>query len=287
MAKQITAKFGGMCGACGQPFSAGAQILWEKGRRSTHAKCPERSAGPASAPAASVDAAPFEVWETWAPMRGEAFRSALARTPGETRRYATKLPSLREGAQGTPEPGVYTVMGAGKWRYQNTEDNEDMGDMQGANWSGPLYLRRATPEEEQKDAERRLTEALPSIFAAIGGFAHRAQKRWAEQEMAEAEARPGYCRAVLQSHHDFRQRAGEKVDLWRGRDRDYSYRVRFELDGAVVYESHDYIYDWDQPLVYVGPRELLEPLVLAEAIVAWGWALQAFAGRHIAKGNTI
>jgi hypothetical protein len=174
----ITAKFSGTCKRCGGAFPAGAKINWEKGAGSTHVACPTAGAPtaarltPVPATSASIDAAPYVVWEM---IRGGGGAAHVARQIGTTRLYAAAggvdlgcgrvqdLPQIRDGA--TVEAavhGVYVVVGAGNWRYQNAEDNEDMGDMGGANSSGPLYLRRATAEEVEADTARRWEAGRPA-----------------------------------------------------------------------------------------------------------------------------
>lgn len=202
------------------------------------------------------------------------------------------LPGLRdgagavEGAVQAQEPGVYVVVGVGKWRFQNAEDNEDMGNGRGANWSGPLYLRRATAEEVEKDAARRMEEAMPQILDALGAGLHQAEKRQAEEAMAAAAERPGYARTALDyagaldlTEEDIATRQATRRELWHGRDRDYSYVCTWTWRGQEVWETHRYIYDWDQPTVYVGPEELVERAAVAQMVVGLGYDIQRAARR--------
>ena len=270
----MVAQFASRCTKCPTRIKAGEHILYERAAGSRHVVCPAK---PASAAPIDLAMAPFEVRERWEACSRAAFDQQIAAVIGETRRYEKNLPTVREGAEETPEPGVYVVVGASRWRYQNAEDNEDMGDMQGANWSGQLYLRRATAEEADRDGWKRFEAALPKILAAADAFLHRMRKADADREVAAAAQRDGYMRTELQFHHDFRQCVQNREELWHGKDRDYNYRVRYTVDGAEVFESHDYIYDWDLPIVYVGPRALLERYLVAEAMVGLGWSINRLA----------
>lgn len=196
------------------------------------------------------------------------------------------LPTLRDGAEGAIESGVYMVVSVGRWRYQNATDNEDMGDMSGVNWSGALFLRRAITEEEQKDAEERLKTAMPEILRALAGFFDRAARRQAEAAMAAAAERSGYarvaidfCDALALTPEDVAERKATRQELWHGVDRDYSYVCTWTWRGREIFESHDYIYDFDQPTVYVGPAELVERAAVAQAMVGFGWAIQSIERR--------
>lgn len=176
--------------------------------------------------------------------------------PEEDRRRT--LPKLREGASGAAEPGVYVVVGAGKWTFQTAEDNDDMGDRQGANWSGPLYLRRATAEETAAEERQILGEAMGDIFTAMAGMVARGVKRRAYEEMDAAKLRPGYVRVTV-THvgalpEEMREARKKASRLWEGNN---SYVETYTVGGAQIFESYLYIYDFDQPIVLVGPESIV------------------------------
>lgn len=171
----MNARYSGTCKNCHRPFPAGALITYTKADGSRHVTCTAATAPlPAAKPAApKVDAgcaaAPYVVWGRMDPCRRAALDMRLAGDVGQTRRFTAQraIPEIRKGADApAAEPGVYTVVGHGEWRYQNAEDNEDMGDCGGPNWSGAVYLRRATAEEtakheaeERREADARAAEA--------------------------------------------------------------------------------------------------------------------------------
>ncbi len=208
------------------------------------------------------------------------------------------LPKLREGATAAPAgPGVYVVVGAGPWRYQNREDNEDMGDMQGPNWSGAFFLRPATAEEAQRDAAERWEAGRPQ---------REFEAEKANQERLEQEARATFALAAASTVSDaevaafvppkwmggapsaeqvrghlgstglssrvedylteeeMAERMATMVDVWIGRKHSHgewsasgSYIRAWSWRGQIVMEEYTYIYDFDQPVRLAGCAELL------------------------------
>lgn len=256
----IVAKFDSTCPKCGKGIRAGDKVEWAKGRKAEHAKCPSaESAAKAPAPKETTPAvsdAPFVAYEKWQPCK----RAHLPSAKGETRRYVKTPPEVRKGAESfaeaaRPAHGVYTVVGQ-MARYESTEDNEDMGDMTGAGWHVSLYLRPATQGEADKVlAEVAAREAAKAKQAADKAAVEQ-KKADFTAAMSTAATQPGYARVELWRHHDF-MRAAPRTEHWK--DARGSYRVTYEVNGQVVYESHDYIYDWDQPFVVVGPQEVVGP----------------------------
>ncbi len=192
-----------------------------------------------------------------------------------------RLPKCRAGATAEAHEGVYVVVGAGRWHFQSSEDNEDMGDMQGANWSGTLYLRAATPEEAAKDAAERVAASMPEIVLALGNALNVVAKRQAETAMAAAAERPGYARAAIDyssaldlTPEDVELRKATRRELWRGLGLDSSYVATWTWRGQEVFESYKYIYDYDQPTCYSGPAELVERAAVAQSMVMLGYDIQ-------------
>jgi hypothetical protein len=104
--------------------------------------------------------------------------------------------------------------------------------------------------------------------------------------MAAAALLPGHARAALDSRgaldlteEERQARAATTVRVWQGRDRDSSYIATWTWRGRTVWESWQYIYDWDQPTVFVGPAELVERAAVAQSIVSLGYAVQGVACR--------
>lgn len=321
----ITAKFSGQCRACGGSFSAGTEIIWAKGEGSRHVACP--TAPVASEPVAPVvtGPAPYVVWERWDALSTAGHRAREAAVIGQTRRYELlpevsrrgtpiseedrrrHLPKVRpeyadrgssNGGTSAPpaEPGVYVIVATANWRYQNAEDNEDMGDRQGANWSGALYLRRATEEEAAKDAADRWEAARPARehALAVEREAHleregraafvAATESTVTEEMRAAFVPPSWMGSaptpeqvslalgapglgstwdVYLTPEELAERKATMVDLWVGREFKHgawmlsgSYVRAWAWRGQIVIEEHTYIYDWDQPIRGAGCAEL-------------------------------
>jgi hypothetical protein len=151
----ISAKFASTCPKCGQPIRMGTRIDWSKGCKAKHVECPSgESAAPAkhrksaskSASEPTREAAPFVRYERWEPCT----RAELRDTTGDVRIACPSdtWATVRDGATATSvTEGDAFVVVAQAARYQSQEENEDCGDMRGANWQVTLYLRRATDEE--------------------------------------------------------------------------------------------------------------------------------------------
>lgn len=274
----IVAKYNSRCGACGQFIDAGERINFERGKKATHVDCASGAAAskrrdaerverhtPRPAAAPSVEDAPFVAYEKWEPCKRAFLRSAV----GEVRRDAkARGESLKRLS------GVFVVVSQDA-HYQNAEDNEDMGDCSGAGWLVTLYLRRATPEEEQKDVESRLGPALVKWAEAMIVSRKVSAKREADAAFEALASRPGCTQVNLWRIHAW-MGEGEGEDLWK--DERGSWRRRVDLpDGGEVIISHDYIYDWDQPFQVAGPTDLLERAAVAEAIPGIFYALERFA----------
>jgi len=187
---QIVAKFSSSCPRCGQAIHVGNKVEWQRGQPARHVTCPARSSNPTPKPSAreafpqkpaekvpSLDAAPFVVYEKIDACKRPAMEAWVGRMIGETRRYARRAPELRKGASGEASLGLYVVVGHGDWRYQNADDNEDMGDMQGANWSGPLFLRRATAEDVEREKRAEALASAKKSLAMIPGWLERQVRR--------------------------------------------------------------------------------------------------------------
>ena len=288
MAKTLTAKFRSTCVRCGGAIAPGSTIEYEKGQGSWHQTCPAKGAAatPAARPAVSVEEAPFEVAEKWEPCKRVYLDAHIRAAIGETRRYVTRggvSPRGVTSAARKAELGVFVIVGVGPTRYESTEDNEDMGDMSGPGWHVTLYLRRATEEEAERDAAKRFEEALPAVLRQMDAFFRSIERDAARAEMAAAEQREGYGKAAL----DYLAALGEEVlaarrdarRLWTGLDRDTSYVSTWEHDGATFFESYNHVYDWDQPVVVVGPRAVVERAAVAQALVGFGYAIGRIADR--------
>lgn len=276
----ITAKFAGQCKACGGAIRAGDTIEWSKGAGSRHAVCPTKPAATNAAGTVTLEQAPYEAHEKWEPCKRTFLDAHIRAAIGETRRYVTRGGAILRGSTGparTPEQGVFVVVGVGSTRYESTDDNEDMGDMSGAGWHVTLLLRRANEEEIARDAAKRFEEALPGILRQMDVFFRSIEEGTARAAMAAAEQKAGYVKAAF----DYLDALGEDVlaarrgarRLWTGQGRDHSYVSSWDLDGATFFESHQYIYDWDQPTFVVGPREVVERAVVAQAMVGFGYAI--------------
>lgn len=275
----IVAKYNSSCPKCGTFIDAGTKVEWSKGQKATHVTCPSGEAASSKrrdaalvarhtvshhVPVPNAETAPFVAYEKWEPCK----RAALGSAVGEQRRYEGKRGTAYErGAQNgaqKPAHGCFTVV-AQDARYESTEDNEDIGDCTGPGWQVTLYLRRATPEEEQKDINGRLGPAL--VKWALAMIASRAvsAKREAKAALEALAAQPGCVRVELWSWPEALRTAGTCETLWD--DGKGSTRRRITLDdGSVILASHDYIYDWDQPFVLAGPESVLAPLALAQAL---------------------
>lgn len=297
---KIQARFESRCPACGDRIQVGSTVEWSKGSAARHVDCqkaraerPVQAVAPAApAKVARVPAeadAPYMAREKWAPCKRAGLRSAA----GETRLYTNPI-TARSGDTDATAVGVFTVVGQTEV-YESAEDNEDMGDMLGAGWHVTLYLRRATPEEEQRDVNERLAPAMVRWAVAMIGMAERGRKARAEAEILAFE-REGASKVALNFTHDWMNGAGEV--LWE--DGRGSYRRKVVVGGEIVYIGHDYVYDWDQPFVCVGPAHIVERAALAESMVSLGWEIvqcakrgsswvvpalpkSAYAGRKIAE----
>lgn len=219
--------------------------------------------------------APFEVTERWEPCKRASLDRQLAAAIGETRRYAKRPPALRKGASGNVGLGVYVVAGTGKCWFQSAEDNEDMGDMRGANWTVSLYLRRATAEETSRDEQVQLRAGLPAVFAAMNKCFRQIEEKHARVAMAAAAAADGYAQvelAYVAALGDEAQQARKAARMvWQ--DGKGSYVATWEMHGQTWFESHRYLYDFDQPIIVVGPRAIIERAAIAQSIVGLGWAI--------------
>jgi len=258
VAKVITAKFGGVCGKCGIGFAAGTAILWEKGTRSEHAECPDKTSAPAAPSGyASLTEAPYVVREKWEASRRDAFDRRRASAVGEQRRFAKKSPDLRAGATGEIAPGLFVVVGTDRGRFESAEENEDMGDMSGAGWHVCLYLRRATAEEVAADAAATLQEQLGQAFvqfglAIVALLTCRAIERG--QEMV-AVAVQGSCRTAAWSWPALRAAGvvpesegvdrSERVASWPGVDYPVTLTRYPTTDGRSIYLLDSSRRDWD------------------------------------------
>lgn len=283
----IRSKFPGVCRNCNGRFDAGTLIEWSKGAGSSHVTCPAKSAAPKApsarpAPVVKVDAtvAPFESSEKWEPCKRPSLDRQLISCIGEMRRYAKRGPYLRQavGADRQAPTGLYVVMGTDRGRFESSEDNEDMGDMSGAGWHVVVYMRAATEEEIVKDNNDRVGRSIPEIFAALARMVYRCEERRAREAMDAAAHREGWGRVALArvdalGPEVIAARKATTRRLWTSVGNDHSYVSAFEHQGATIYESHQYVYDWDQPTIFVAPLEIVARAELAQAITGWGYAL--------------
>jgi len=267
---QITAKFASTCPNCGKAIAVGTKIEWQKGSRGRHVTCPTGAASPLAARksvAPDVHDAPYVAYGRAEPCK----RVDLADATGETRRYA-KPAQLREGALAPMEvvEPVYVVVAQSAY-YQNQEDNEDMGDMQGAGWQITLYLRTATAEECEKDATERFGRTVPAIFTALRGLVARGEKI-AAQALVAAGGGDDYATAHVWHLAAELGLDAERTMVWKpalDSDDRHSFVAAIALpDGRPAWISYTYIYDWDQPYVLRAPREIVEQAEVAEALVA-------------------
>jgi hypothetical protein len=259
---QFPAKFPGTCPKCGVRYTTGTTIQWQSGEKARHVTCPQQGsvAAPQTAPVPresvpTIAEAPFVIFEKWRPCK----RSALPNAVGETKRLVNRLPEFRKGAESfgeaaRPTSGVYVVVSQ-QGRYETADDNEDMGDCSGAGWQMTLYCRPASEEEVAQDTNRRVAESIPVLGLAIQKFVERSTKQAFEQRMKKAAEQPQYSRGDMWR---FFQIDGVRTEVWK--DGRGSYRVTVDHPEGTVYLSYDYIYDWDQPTVVVGPLELVEAL---------------------------
>lgn len=285
----IKSKFPGVCRKCNGRFSAGTLIDWSKSEGSTHVTCPAAGTTAPAAASVKVDAsvAPFESSEKWEPCKRTSLDRQLVSCVGELRRYTKRGPYLRlaKGEDRQAPTGLYVVMGTDRGRFESAEDSEDMGDMSGAGWHVVVYLRAATEEEIAKDAHDRLGRAIPEIFAAIARLVYRWEERRAREAIDAAAQRPGWKRIALASvsalgPEVLEARKATTKTLWKSVGRDCAHVSAFDYQGQTIFESHTYVYDWDQPTIFVAPLEIVERAELAQAIVGWGRALAAIDRRQ-------
>jgi hypothetical protein len=273
----IVAKFASTCPKCRNAIAVGSKVEWSKGSKATHVACPAPSAaaGPDAPKAVKSELAIVEKWE---PCRRAGLNTQLAAVVGETRRY--------ERAHGAVAPGLYVVTGHVSARYESADDADDMGDMNGAGWIVVLALRAATEEEIAKDIAERIARSMIPLGHAIARANAEMVERVAREEMAAAAARPDYVRAELWTTPDWTRGGSvlsDRVERTQSGAVSRSNTIsRVETTHGVAYVQRTYIYDWDQPLVVVGPRELVEPVVVAEAMRQFGHAVAGFARRAAA-----
>ena len=272
-ARTMTARFAGTCRNCGGSFRAGTTIRWASGVGSAHQDCGAAagttaprgttSPTPARASGPSVQDAPFVTYRREEPCRRAELDQRLDAMVGKVQLYQTRPPQLREGADPSnkSEPGGYVIVGAGPWRYQNAEDNEDMGDMSGPNWSGALYMRRATEQEvaretaaryeadrPRRELQAKQQEEAAKALAARTAFdalpEHHNLNSYPEHYLTVEERNSRF--ATMQSVWEAKEyRAGE----WRPQG---SYVKQWDYHGAPVTERHEYVYDFDQPVQVAG-----------------------------------
>lgn len=299
--KRLTANYASRCGRCPVQIQPGEEILYQRGVGSWHAACPAPAAKTVARPSTSgaepdVSAAPYVVHERWRADTRSGNASAIAAEIGATRLYELGrqlLPELRARATApAAEPGVYTIVAAGPWRYQGREENEDCGDMVGPNWHGSFFLRPATAEEAGRDAAERWEAGRPARefkaeqdrqrgLEAEGRatFLAAAASMVTESDRADRAAfvpttpgmtdesitlrlgAYGLCSAVESylSEEERTERKATLMDVWVGREHNHgdwrlsgSYVRAWSWRGQIVVEEHTYIYDWDQPIRVAG-----------------------------------
>ena len=201
--------------------------------------------------------------------------------PGLRSGGAVPLPNVPLASVGAPqsrqhgEPGVYVVAEANprEWRYQSTQDNEDMGDMTGANWSGPLYLRVATPAEAELDARERDEADRPRRELLAAEAAEKAAEKTARAHFDALEHVDLGMRADnYLTPEEQTERKTSMRDLWVAREHRHgqweaqgSYIHTWQWHGEPVLEEYTYVYDWDQPHRLAGPPALLAHIRAVDA----------------------
>lgn len=283
----MAAKFPGVCKKCGGRFAAGTWIEWSRSAGSSHEICPtgKGSASGAASPVVSIETAPYESSDRFDPCKRPVFEAMLRAMIGETRCYTRRGPT-RRGATGderVPVPGYYVVCGYGRIHYQSASENEDMGDMMGANWQAQLFLRPATPAEIEAAQRQELAGQIGPIFTAMVGMIRRGEERRAKEAFEAAASRPGWAKVEVVCLAELGDEVVEArktaTRLWAATGQDYSYVQTFAVGGDTIVESYKYVYDWDLPLMFAVPAALAERTKLVQAIVQWGWAIQSLARR--------
>lgn len=285
-ARQLRAQYTSRCRNCRVTITPGEQIMWQQGRGSWHVVCPEKAAeapAPSStrvkAMVATLEDAPFVVFEK---------HDHRVNAVGETRRYEKRLPTVRDGAPAgtTAAPGVYVIVAQDGY-YQTREQNEDMGDCSGPGWEMTFYLRFATPEEAEKDAQDRLAEGLPKVFAAAAAMLQRIEARKA-REAFDAET-AGLVRtgawnwtAIKASGIFVEGQEGEVAATWPINDRYKATARRYTTAAGERWYILDLsTFDWDHVL-FVAPialAELVWEAMLAARPVSVEAARKTLAGR--------